>query len=123
MAPRFTIQKKRMYPILLVIVDVYIFTMVNPHKAPSFVIGVAYLLVIVTFYLLLAWLLEFIAKFLGLPLHRQKKLTLLTTICAAVLIGMQSIGQLALRDLLAIIPLVFVLYFYLSYYGNHKRGE
>jgi hypothetical protein len=115
--------KKKTLLFLLLIVDACIFTLVNPHQAPSLVIEGAYLLVVITFYLLLAQFLKLVGKLIGLPLYTQKKLTLIATVCAAVLIGMQSIGQLALRDLLAIIPLVIVLYFYLSYYGNQKREE
>lgn len=117
-----SINKRKAAPLLaLVALDVAVFTLVNPRRAPSVLVVAGFFLLVITFYVLLSRLLEFAAKFLSLSRGRRKKLTLLMTICVAVSIGMQSIGQFSPRDLLAIVPIVAILYFYLSYYGSQNE--
>jgi len=44
------------------------------------------------------------------------------TMLFALLIAMQSIGQLTVKDMFAIVPLVAVLAFYLSYQTKQKQA-
>lgn len=117
-----SINRKKAVPLLLLgALDVAVFTLVNPRNAPSVLVMAGFFLLVVTFYVLLSRLLGLASNFISIPAGRRKKLTLLITICVTVTIGMQSIGQFSLRDLLAIVPIVVVLYFYLSYYGRQSE--
>lgn len=100
----------------LLVVDGLFFSLVNPKKAASFIVVLGFLLLLVTVYGLLHICIGQIGQRLGTSQGSIKKLVLLLTIFFGVLIGMQSIGQLSLRDFLAITPLVIILYFYLSYF-------
>ena len=102
--------------LLLIGVDVVFFSVIDPRNAASFVVVVGFLLLLATIYALLQVCMEQIGQRLGLSKDNSKKLVLLLTVFLGVVVGLQSIGQLSLRDLLAITPLIIVLYFYLSYF-------
>jgi hypothetical protein len=102
--------------VVLLAVDVLFFSLVNPKKTASFVVVLGFLLLLLTMYALLRICIGKIGRQLGAGQGSIKKSVLLLTIFSGVLIGMQSIGQLSLRDFLAITPLIIILYFYLSYF-------
>lgn len=64
------------------------------------------------------WLARVLAALLGLyskTLRRHnKRLARALTINGALLVGLQSVGQLSIRDLVVLIPLVAGSYLYLS---------
>ena len=70
----------------------------------------------VTVYVLCMALLDFMARYAVYVRPRKGRIGLMVSTCISVVIGLQSIGQLSVRDLLAIVPLLAVVYFYLSYY-------
>ena len=107
---------KNPYILLLIVVDLVVFTTFNPRTAPSIVVVVGFLLMALTVYVLCMTLLNFAAKHVVSLRSRKGRIGLMLSVCISIVIGLQSIGQLSTKDLLAIVPLLAVVYFYLSYY-------
>jgi uncharacterized protein YacL len=61
------------------------------------------------------WLIYGLSKVVSVSTSAQKQLALSLTISVMFLLLMQSIGQLSIRDILAMIPLAVLSYFYLGY--------
>lgn len=100
--------------------DGLFFGLVNPQKVYALVIIIGFGLLAVTTYVLLSFLLSLAGRLVTFSAPTQKRAALATTLALTLLIAMQSIGQLTGKDILAVIPLVIVLAFYLSYLSTHK---
>jgi hypothetical protein len=107
---------------LLLLVDGLFFGLFAPQSSALIVIP-ALLLVIVNIYALVKVLLYVVGRFITIKPVIVRRVTVVATGCLAVLLALQSIGQLTIRDVLTLIPLMTVLYFYLSYAhrGSVKR--
>jgi len=107
------IQKYRFY-ILLLLIDSLFFGQFSPNGS-SFVIVPALVLLVLTVFVLLSAIMEYVAKIVTLKPKTKKRLTMITTACVTVILALQSTGQLTVRDVATLLPLVTILYFYLSY--------
>ncbi|HET7320252.1 MAG TPA: hypothetical protein VFI84_01540 [Candidatus Saccharimonadales bacterium] len=114
--------KKRpvLHFLTVMVLDIAFFSTTDPSKvaAPWLIVG--YILAVATLY----WVVRALVAFLGLyskGLRRQKKrFTKVLTLTGAILLAMQSVGQLSLRDIAMIVPLALLSYFYFTY-GRSKR--
>jgi hypothetical protein len=99
----------------LFVVDILFFSLVNPIQSHAVVIFVGYLLLVITLYVLIDFLLAVSERIIPFSPHTKRRMALASTLVLALLIAMQSIGQLTVKDVLAVIPLVIVLSVYFSY--------
>ena len=99
----------------LFVLDAVFFSMVNPVQAYAVVIIVGFLLLVVTLYVLIDFILAVSERIIPFTPHTKRRMALATTLVLSLLIAMQSIGQLTVKDVLAVIPLVIVLSVYFSY--------
>jgi hypothetical protein len=119
-ALRYAKKRSVLYFAGVVALDMVFFSGTDPSKvaAPWLIVG--YVLAVATLY----WLVRAFVAFLGLyskPLRRQKKrFTKVLTLTGAILLAMQSVGQLSVRDIAMIVPLALLSYFYFTY-GRSKR--
>jgi len=105
---------------VLFVADALFFSLVNPQKVYAVVIIVGFVLLGLTIYALLDFLLALAERIVPFSLHTKKRIALAATLVISLLIAMQSIGQLTVKDILAVIPLVIVLSFYFSYLSSDK---
>ncbi len=105
---------------LLLISDISYFSLVNPGNSNSFVVIVGCILIALSIYILVLALTKLFAVFFLISHSSQRRLTIFLTILLVFLLLMQSIGQLSLRDVLTIVPLMVVLYLYLTYITKNK---
>lgn len=98
----------------LLIANVLFFGMTDPSRAPSFLFGVAFLLLSVSIYWGASNLYR-LASWYGLPLKHRKRAVLASTGVIMALTALQSTGQLGPRDVILLLPFVAVGYFYISY--------
>lgn len=99
---------------LLLLVDCLFFGFFAPQSS-AFIVIPALLLVILNIYVLVKVLLYVVGRFVTLKTQVARRITVILTGSVSILLALQSIGQLTLRDVLTLIPLMTVLYFYLSY--------
>lgn len=107
--------------------DLLVFFGVNAQSAPSLVLMLGLVLAVSTIYVLMGLLLSILeATFPSLHV-KSRKIKILLTLVLAFLVGLQSVGQLTAKDVIAIVPFVLVGYFYLMYpdsqasSSDHKR--
>lgn len=103
--------------VLVVLADVLFFAFFSPVGS-TWVILPALVLVIITIWLGVRLLMHGISQLLPLKSSTQKRLTRLLVIAIGLVVALQSIGQLTAKDVLTIVPLVAVLYFYMAYTGT-----
>jgi hypothetical protein len=101
--------------VLLFGVDVLFFSLVNPVKAYAIVIIVGFALLVMTLYVLIDFLLALGERIIPFSLSTKRRIAQASTLVLGLLIAMQSIGQLTIKDILAVIPLIIVLSIYFSY--------
>jgi hypothetical protein len=99
----------------VLVIDGLFFSLINPQKTHSVIIIVGFGLLVLTVYLGIDLLLGLLQRVMSFSAATRRRLQDASTMLIALLLAMQSIGQLTIRDLLALIPLVLVLAFYLSY--------
>lgn len=98
----------------LIISDIIYFGSTNIAKIPAFMVILGYLLLIFSLYTLLYYCLGFIRLY-GVPINRKRRLAMYITGAAGLLVALQSIGELSMKDVLVMLPLALVGYMYLSY--------
>jgi hypothetical protein len=108
--------KRRLIRLLLLfVVDVTFFSLINPVKAYAVVIIIGYVLLVMTLYVLIDFLLALGERIIPFSHSTKRRIAQATTLVLGLLIAMQSIGQLTPKDVLAVIPLIIVLSLYFSY--------
>ncbi|HWT56020.1 MAG TPA: hypothetical protein VN031_03235 [Candidatus Microsaccharimonas sp.] len=108
-------KRKLIQLVALFVIDALFFSLVNPVNAYAIVIVVGFILLIITIYMLIDFFLALGERIIPFSAHTKRRMALATTLVLALLIAMQSIGQLTTKDVLAVIPLVLVLSLYFSY--------
>jgi len=104
----------------LAVADIVFFSLVNPANSSSFMIIIGILLTALTIYVAIFGLTKLLAVFFTVSRRTQRRFAIFSTLVLMFLLLMQSIGQLSLRDILAIVPLMIVLYIYLTYTSRIK---
>lgn len=99
----------------LFVLDGVFFSLINPVQAYAVVIAAGFLLLIVTLYTLIDFLLAVGERIIPFSSRTKRRIALAITLVSALLLAMQSIGQLTTKDILAVAPLVIVLSVYFSY--------
>lgn len=107
--------RKSQYLLIIVVVDLLFFGLTDPSKVPSVLLVAGFVLLIATFYLAFSVVLEAIDGGDEVLPKRNRNIVPISTAVLAFVIAMQSIGQLSIRDLLAVIPLAVLFLIYSSY--------
>jgi len=106
--------------IVLSVADVVYFTVANPAKGGSTVIVIACVLLMASLYVYSRLVLAGGAWLLHVQFKRGRFVAWCFSGLGMFLLLMQSLGQLTLRDVLVVIPLAAVLYFYMSYASKRE---
>ena len=93
---------------LAIVITVFMST--NPNKVPYFVLIFPFLLLFVSLFLFSSTILQW----QGIAKARSMRLSVLFAGIPLLLLVLQSIGQLTVRDVLTIAVLLFVSYFYVT---------
>lgn len=101
--------------VALLAIDAVFFTRTDAQRVTSVTLIVGFLLLSVTIYLCLRRLAA-VGRLYGLSFGRhERRFALFGTGVIAVLIGLQSMGELSRRDIFLGLPLLAALYLYFSY--------
>ena len=107
-------KRKSLIFIGLLVIDGLFFTLTNPGSVKAIFLFVGFILLISTIYLLIEGVITLL-KWYGLPLKHKKRLVRLLSGFSAIILGLQSLGELNLREVLIITPLFILSYIYLGY--------
>ena len=109
--------------LLTLALDVVFFSTTNPARVAPLWLIAGFLLLVSTLY----WFFRGATRILGVYISsirkQESQLTGVLTITTTILLGMQSMGQLSVRDLLVLLPLVVLGYFYLRYNRRREAGN
>lgn len=108
-------------PAGLLVADTMVFGGSDPQKVPSVMLIVAFLLLTATLYYLIRSLIKAV-RWYGLKTRHPGRLTAVITVVAAIIMALQSIGELTARDILVLLPFVVIGYLYASY-GNKRQNS
>ncbi|HEY5667677.1 MAG TPA: hypothetical protein VIR03_00770 [Candidatus Saccharimonadales bacterium] len=87
-----------------------LFSTTDPNKVPSFVLPVPFVLLFISLLVAAMWLLQ---KH-GMGMSRSVRVGTLCASIPIVILVLQSIGQLTVKDVLTIVVLFAVSYFYIA---------
>jgi hypothetical protein len=106
---------------IVVALDGLLFCTTNVSQASSIVVAAGFLLVVATLWVLLYGLALF-ASLYGVKQIRKARIALYGSLLFGGLIALQSVGQLSVRDLSVMVPLVIIGYAYSLYMqgSQHK---
>lgn len=110
--------KKRGTIAALIAIDAIYFSFFNPLTGNSFIIIGGCLLVGLSVYGLWLTCAQVLVAWSILPVRHQRTFSVTASLLCLFLLLLQSIGQLSLRDLLASLPLAFILYMYIVRAGQ-----
>lgn len=114
-------EHKRFIGLLLMtlVVDGLFFGLSNPVSAPSIFLIIGYVLAVLTLGIVVHLVLAVVNLYIPGKRRISPQISQLVTVVLAIILAMQSIGQLSFHDLLAFLPIVLIGSFYVSY--NRKR--
>lgn len=105
-----------------VALDAAFFGLTDPDRVPSPLLILGFLLLVATVYAVLRGCFTVLSWY-GVPMKRRgTRLARVVTGLAAGLIALQSVGQLAPRDVLVLLPLTVMAYLYATY-GKTSDGR
>lgn len=113
---------KKKSVLLLLIGDIAFFTLISPIKLPLALVAVSFLLVLLSLYVVFCFSYNILFS-LGYIQGRHRWLREAITLFIFLLLIMQSVGQLSGRDVLSLIAIAAVAYFYYSYTGTQKQSN
>jgi hypothetical protein len=100
----------------LILLNLVIFGLTDPVNSMPIVVILGFLVLSLDLYLIVRLVVRFLSLFIGkVQLHRHR-LTTLFTAFLVVCLGLGSIGQLTWRDLLVVVIVAAVAYFYSLYF-------
>lgn len=105
---------------LILLADLLFFGLINPKNAASPLLFVGFLLLAASsafFWYAVLWVSRVLV---GRPKRLSRRLTIGLTVASVILIALQSIGQLTVRDGIVIAALLGIFWFYGSYYRRKQ---
>lgn len=104
----------------LLAADGLLFSATNAANVSSFVVIIGFLLLSATIYSLI-YVLAGLIRYYGINIRRKRTLSLYMTGIIAILVALQSIGELGTRDIWVLLPLSGLGWFYSAYAKSSKR--
>lgn len=114
--------RKQFLVVALLVANGLYFTLMNPESSKSLVLFLGFLLLAIDFFLLFKLLLRTIAVVTGRRGIVRNRLAGLATLIVIILLALQSIGQLSVRDTVAVVCIGAIFWFYSTYYRFGHRG-
>lgn len=108
--------------IVLLLTNVLYFSLVNPDGSKSLVLFGGFLLLGFDLFLVFKLSLYVVGKLTGKPSLARNRVVGLATLTVVILLALQSIGQLSVRDAIAVVCVGVIFLFYSSYYRFGHRG-
>jgi len=111
---RYSIRRPILALIILTGVNLLCFGLLNPLDSPTFVLFMAFAVLALDFFVLYYVLVRVSQKVFGHPKHSARRLGAALTGVTIILVALQSVGQLSVRDTVAVFLVCSIAYFYYS---------
>ena len=108
--------------LLLLLANVVYFSLINPQGGKSLVLFGGFLLLAIDIFLFCRLCLKLSNRVFGKQPGPTNRVAGVATLVVIVLLALQTIGQLSIRDTVAVICVGLIFLFYSSYYRFGHRG-
>jgi hypothetical protein len=98
------------------------FSLINPVRSKSWVVFGGFILLAIDLFLLFRLSLYITGRLAGRQSLGRNRIAVLATTVVIVLLALQSIGQLSVRDAFAVLCVGIIFLFYSSYYRFGQRS-
>jgi ABC-type uncharacterized transport system permease subunit len=116
------IKNKYIYRLVIILIlDALLFTLTNPHSVSPIILLLGFICCIATIYYTTHFLL-FLLSFYGIKVTHARQLSVCMAGLGGFLLALQSIGELSLRDIVVIVPLILLVYLYITF-NLQKRNH
>jgi drug/metabolite transporter (DMT)-like permease len=116
------VNNKYIYRLVIILVaDALLFTQTNSHSVSPTILLLGFILCIATIYYIVHFLL-FLLSFYGIKLTHASQLAICAAGLGGLLLALQSIGELSLKDIAVIVPIILLIYLYITY-NLPKRNQ
>ena len=105
----------------LFIIDCLFFGKTNASNVPPILLIIGFMLVVCTSYVLIYGLCG-LMKLYGIPIKHKNRLSLFGSLTFGLILALQSVGELSVRDIIVLVPLAFIGYLYAIYASSHRRN-
>lgn len=109
--------------VALAVADTAFFGLVDPAKGSLLTVVAGCCLLAITAYMVCSVVAGLVSLSLTLPASARQRLAVLMTLVIVICLMMQSVGQLTIKDVLAILPLAVVSYCYLAVLPHRKPDQ
>jgi len=111
-----TIRKHRIKALgALLGVDCLFYGLTNPSRASAVVLILGFVLLVINIFAFVTGVMALV-KWYGVSIGKHRlKIEIIITVIISTLVALQSSGQLTSKDLIILLPLAALGYFYLSY--------
>ncbi len=106
----------------LVVADLLFYGNTNEHSVPSYLVIIGFLLLALNIYFV-SFVVLSLLRLYGLPIKHKKRLAKYITGAASIIIALQSVGQLSVKDVLVLLPLTILGYVYVNYTKNRQTAN
>jgi hypothetical protein len=117
---RFLSRRRTLGIIVLIILNLLCFGLLSPLESPTVVLFAAFGLLATDFFVCMYAFLRTCQRLFNRPKQPAKRPALIATGVIILLLALQSVGQLGPKDILAVLLLCGIAYFYLSYYRTDR---
>ena len=117
------IKHRRILSLSLLILEVIFFSLINPYNSQTVVLVIGIFLVILDYYLIIRYLIFYLARIYRTVDSQKYRIILFVTIPGALFIILKSLNQLDVGDILVIILLSIMGYIYMWYISNRKSVD
>lgn len=107
---------KALYLAGLVIMNIICFGLLNPMEGPSVIFFVGFFVLALDCFVLIYLLIRLLQRLFSHPRQPAGRLSGIFTGIIMVLLALQSVGQLGIKDVVAVVLVCAIAYFYLSRY-------
>jgi len=112
-------QHKKMAILITLVLDLCFFIFTNPVHLSEYLFSIGFILIFANIYIFCQAGYA-LMKLFGLTKTRRKWLLEVMSLFIFALVIMQSLGQLNAEDIVALIPLTLIGYWYFSYFSSQK---
>ena len=103
------------------VADALFFSSLNPYSSRSILLFAGFILLAATVYLCIQLIRRALAAVAGREVVPSRRLPLFLTLFVSILLALQSVGQLTVRDSVALVIVGVIVWFYSTYLRPQRR--
>jgi len=104
----------------LVLIDLIYFSDTSATDSKPLIIFTGFILIGLTFYAFINGIMKFLSLY-GIKIRQISRFSAFISIFLIIILALQSIGELSIKDVLVLLPITLITYVYSSYFKKASR--